>query len=273
MDFKPGTKEFGDFLRSYEQAQLTERLVKDKPFYARIDGRTFSTFTRGLDKPYDKVLMSCMQDATIQLVKNFKASIGYTQSDEISLFWPATDDKPESEIIFGGKIHKLTSLLASAATSYFIAALHAYRPTLICRHPHFDCRVIQADDEEIIASVLEDRSHDCYKNAIQGTAQANFSHKELQGVNTKDQIMMLTEKQINVFSYPLPFIYGSYYRNQKIQRCLTAEELNRIPNEYRPKEDELVTRSTVKSIPIALFSGVTNKQGVMFDGEEPKFED
>ena len=40
----------GDRMKSYE---TTEIVSPNLPFIVRADGKTFSTYTRGLDKPFD----------------------------------------------------------------------------------------------------------------------------------------------------------------------------------------------------------------------------
>jgi len=65
-----------------------------KPMVIRIDGHCFSKFTRGLRKPYEEWLHIAMVRTTAKLVKDFSATMGYTQSDEITLiFLPKFDEK------------------------------------------------------------------------------------------------------------------------------------------------------------------------------------
>ena len=45
----------------YEQVPKT-RLVRRMPVAIRIDGKAFHTFTKGFQKPFDKVLMQSMQE-------------------------------------------------------------------------------------------------------------------------------------------------------------------------------------------------------------------
>lgn len=50
----------GDRLKAYEEAAEGARLDVTLPIYARIDGRSFSKFTRSLARPYDKRLSDAM---------------------------------------------------------------------------------------------------------------------------------------------------------------------------------------------------------------------
>lgn len=136
--------EFGDRMKAYEAVETERVLDPSLPIYARIDGRAFSTFTRGMRRPFDKRMLDAMVDTTKRLVQSTHARIGYVQSDEISLVWLC--DAPESEPLFGGKVHKLTSVLASLAAASFQYELRqsfdeADASVLCCALPHFDARV------------------------------------------------------------------------------------------------------------------------------------
>ena len=51
----------GDRMKGYENVSrnyLTRRI----PAIIRIDGKAFHTFTRGMKKPFERILMSTMQD-------------------------------------------------------------------------------------------------------------------------------------------------------------------------------------------------------------------
>ena len=96
------TDEFGARMKSYESSETARRVDVQLPIYARIDGRSFSRFTRGMDRPFDQKMTDAMIETTKHLVHETHAKIGYTQSDEISLVWLA--DGPESDVFFSGKI-------------------------------------------------------------------------------------------------------------------------------------------------------------------------
>jgi tRNAHis guanylyltransferase len=83
----------GDRMKGYESAEAGRRLMPLVPVMARIDGRCFSSFTRGMRRPYDPTMSEAMIDTTVQLVKETNACMGYTQSDEITLAWHSTDPK------------------------------------------------------------------------------------------------------------------------------------------------------------------------------------
>ena len=109
--------DLGDRMKVYEAAETGRRFTPLLPVYARIDGRCFSTFTDGLDRPFDDRLSRAMVETVKYLVGETYARIGYTQSDEISLVWQQA--RYDSEMLFGGKVQKLVSVLAAMATAKF----------------------------------------------------------------------------------------------------------------------------------------------------------
>ena len=60
----------------------------NKTFVMRLDGVSFHVFTRGIRKPFDERLRMSLVRTTEDLVTKFQASLGYAQSDEISLVFP-----------------------------------------------------------------------------------------------------------------------------------------------------------------------------------------
>lgn len=75
----------GDRMKGYENIArnyLTRRI----PTIIRVDGKAFHTFTRGMEKPFDRILMTTMQNTMKYLCENIQGCVfGYTQSDEITL--------------------------------------------------------------------------------------------------------------------------------------------------------------------------------------------
>ena len=117
------TDKFGDRMKMYEGIEAQRAFMPGLPICVRIDGRAFHTFTRGMQRPYDKAMADAMIETTKYLVQQTYACIGYTQSDEISLVL-----RDDAEPLFGGRISKLTSVLASMATAKFNEVIHKTYP-------------------------------------------------------------------------------------------------------------------------------------------------
>lgn len=203
----------GDRMKEYEGFETGRRFLPMLPVYARIDGRSFSNFTRGMDRPFDAKMSGIMEEVTKYLVKETGASTGYTQSDEISLCWPMDDYY--SEMMFGGKIQKLTSTLAALATAKFVElALTEFPERCAKRLPTFDARVFQLPNNTELANAFLWRVQDAVKNSIQMTAQNHFSHTSLQGKDQKSQLEMLESEGVIWGNYPRFFKEGTFVKRE-----------------------------------------------------------
>lgn len=206
-------------------------LTRRTPMIIRIDGRAFHTFCKGLKKPYDKVFAESMQATTLNLCKNIEGcKLAYTQSDEISLL--LTDyDELETQAWFDKNLQKIVSISASLATLYFNKSFKdlsdswcdnyyqiwntskeddKYFETLCNRQftATFDSRAFCLPKEEV-ANYFVWRQKDATRNSINSLAQANFSHKSLQGLNVNQvQDKLVNEKGINWNDQPTEFKRG-----------------------------------------------------------------
>ena len=231
--------DLGDRMKSYEKKRTGEKLDSGSIVYARIDGRGFSKFTRGMDKPFDVGLRNTMIEVTRALVQKTLALIGYTQSDEISLAWRNSD-----LMQFNGKIQKLTSILAGMATSHFIIeGLDNIDPPSIIleRYPHFDARVFELPDLHELTNAFLWRYKDANRNAIMMIAQSVFSHKKLNKKNVKEVIEMLAEVGIFVNDFDKESIFGTFIYREKIDHVTytrdtlikNAIDFSKMPHEER----------------------------------------
>ena len=121
--------ELGDRLKEYEKRNETN-ISADEHLIIRIDGHKFSKFTRGLKKPFDDIFREVMAKTAEELHERFNAYSSYTQSDEITLFIPTTQDKMQEQNRphqFNGRTQKIASLASSYAT--------------VCFNKHFSCLV------------------------------------------------------------------------------------------------------------------------------------
>ena len=210
----------------YEQIPKT-KLMRRTPVIIRIDGRSFHTFTRGFQKPFDEVLIKTMQETTKYLCENIQGCVlGYTQSDEISLVL-VDYQRFETSAWFDYEIQKMCSIAASMATmafnkffennvddyrfskwdgvSKYEEGTEEYIKTLLKaveKGAMFDARVFNIPKEEVTNCIYW-RQLDASRNSIQMVGQANFSHKELQNKSCNDiQDMLVLQKNINWNDFP-----------------------------------------------------------------------
>lgn len=256
------TDDFGNRMKAYEAVETKRRFDVSLPVYARIDGRAFSSFTRGMARPFDIRMTTAMVETTRQLVQHTHARMGYVQSDEISLVWQADGDG--SDIFFSGKIQKMVSVLASLAAAKFVTVCpEGYADRL----PHFDCRVFQLPSRTEAANAFLWRAMDCKKNAISMVAQSLFSAKQLHGKNQSDMHRMVAEAGVVFDEFPVAFRRGTFLRRETVSRMLSANELARIPENHRPTGP--VLRTAIEAIDMPEFNRVANREAVIFEGEPP----
>lgn len=209
----------------YEKIPQT-KLMRRTPVAIRIDGKAFHTFTKGFDKPFDRILMNSMQATMKYLCENIQGCVfGFTQSDEITLI--LIDYQTfETAAWFDYEVQKLCSVAASMATMAFNEAFYneweeynrwcyesefakdedrelseIYRNKIF--KATFDARCFNIPKEEA-GNLIYWRQLDATRNSIQMVGQHYFSHKELQGKSCNEiQNMLLTEKNINWNNFPI----------------------------------------------------------------------
>ena len=259
----------GDRCKAYEGAEATRRFMPLIPIVARIDGRSFSKFTSGMVRPYDLTMSSMMIATTKHLVEETNASIGYTQSDEISLAWHSTDVR--SQVWFDGRIMKMTSQLAAQATMIFNRLVLERYPQYYNRMPTFDARVWQVPNRTEAANMFVWREWDATKNSITMAASHYYSHVELQGKSGEEKQEMLFNKGVNWNDYPTFFKRGTYLRRVNVARRYTSEELDKLPPKHaaRTNPNLTVIRTEVRAIDMPPITSVVNREEVFFDGQLP----
>lgn len=214
----------GDRMKNYYEVRSKTSLIRRMPVIIRLDGKAFHTFTKGYDRPFDKLLMETMQATMKYLCEHVQGCVlGYTQSDEITLV--LVDYKElTSDAWFDYEVQKLCSVTASMATVAFNRALLLN----VCDHMQsglggynknyqrsltsgamFDARCFNIPKEEVTNCVYW-RQLDATRNSIQMVGQTYFSHKELEHKSCSDiQEMLFTQHQINWNDFPTSCKRGS----------------------------------------------------------------
>lgn len=262
--------ELGDRMKLYEQAEAGRRLMPLLPVLARIDGRSFHSFTRGMARPFDPAFTNAMIETTICLVRHTNACMGYTQSDEITLAWHSTNLK--SQIWFDGKIHKMVSQLAAQATLIFYGEVQRTMDGYADRDPTFDARVWNVPNRTEGANCFLWREWDATKNSISMAAASVYSPGEVHGKNGSEKQEMLFQKSINWDTYPACFKRGTYVQRRTVLKPFTPEELADLPEKHqaRSNPDLTVERAEWRVIAMPPLGTVVNREAAIFDGAEPE---
>lgn len=234
----------GDILKAQEQEEAGRRANPYLPLVARIDGKCFSKFTKGLNRPFDERFVQLMIATTKHLVEQSEALLGYCQSDEITLYWYLDKENHSNrEYWFGGKFQKLTSILAGTASSYFSANVANFLSEKTGSYPVFDARVWNVPDLEHVYKNFLWRLNDATKNSVSMYAQHHFSHKSLQGKTCFEMKQMLADNGTSWDALPRCFTHGTYIRRQKALVSPEDPSFQGLPEVYRPMEP--VVRTTV----------------------------
>lgn len=256
----------GDRQKSFENVEACQVLVPGLPIMVRLDGRAFSTFTRGLARPYDERMSRCMIETTKYLVQHTHADIGYTQSDEISLAFSLSLDL-DKQMMFNGRVQKICSVFASMASVKFNQMVQQLMPEKASLLPVFDGRCWNVNDLDTACECFLWREADATRNSLTMAASSLYSHGELHKVGSKEKHDLLHAKGVNWNNYPAFFKRGTYVRRETILKDLTSEELEKIPENHRP--DGPIYRSVINELDMPPLSKVVNVKDVLFGKDQP----
>lgn len=182
--------QLGDRMKEYYESRTKLLLPRRTYTLIRIDGKAFHTYTRGLERPFDKQLINDMDETAKYLCKNIQGSkFAFVQSDEISIL--LTDfDKLQTSAWFDGNIQKITSVSSSLATAKF----NELRPNKIAL---FDSRAFTIPSNVEVENYFIWRQQDTVRNSISSVAQSLYSSKELHGVNVSKMQELCFQKGVN----------------------------------------------------------------------------
>lgn len=222
----------------YYRSLTDYRLLPKSYVIVMLDGRSFSKIIKNkYEKPFDDKFIRFMNETARYLCQNVaNCKFAYVQSDEISLLL-SDFDSTDTDSFFGYRLCKLQSIIASMASAKFNHLITLDLLDTPCSQDdmkqliqnqkliEFDCRAWNVpNDNEMFAWFLY-RQNDCIKNSKQQTAQAYLSHKELNGLNTDEQIKLLKdEKGIEWESFSDNKKYGRFIYKELVE--YHNEELN-----------------------------------------------
>jgi tRNA(His) 5'-end guanylyltransferase len=214
----------GDRIKKYEAASKTTLLHRSY-IVLRVDGKAFHTFTKDMEKPFDKKLMEAMVSTGEKMAKEMMGfKLGYHQSDEFTFILTDTDTY-ESQMWFDAEVQKLCSITASMFSAYFNSAMGGTEAV-------FDCRAFNVPLDDI-ANVFIWRQRDWERNSIQMYARSFFSHKELHNKGHEEMHELLFSKGKNWSNLSEQEKNGTFITKggRRINKKMTYEEINLIINQ------------------------------------------
>ena len=235
----------------YYRSLTDYRILPNSNIIVFLDGKNFSSLIKNnFKKPFDDSFIDMMNRTAQFLCENVQGcKFAYTQSDEISLL--ITDyDTPETDTLFGGRICKIQSILASLATSEFNRWFTIYNLNKCydnanvgefiskMKMAQFDCKVWTVPNQNDAFAWFLYRQLDCVKNSKQQTAQTYIPHKELLGKSADKQIAMCNDRHIvdwNMFEDKYKFGRFVYKVEKELTTTLpNGETINYTRNKFTP---------------------------------------
>lgn len=237
-----------------QQLPLGGKVKNNEYFIIRLDGRSFSNFTSGFMKPFDKLFIRAMCYTTADLLEKFNCATAYCHSDEITLIFPKQYPNDQNVVttshLFNGRIQKLLSLSAaycSVRFNYYLNNLfdkdnlllnyptNKYPQSLINRisscEQMFDARIIIFNDtnnHEIVNHQIWRSVYDCHRNAVQTYGHHYIGHKKILNKNTGEMIKMLeSEHNIKWDDVPTYLKYGFYCKKELYNKEIDGKTFTR----------------------------------------------
>lgn len=197
LDTPRRTNALSDRMRDYERA--TRKVLPPRAWtIVRMDGKSFSAYTRNLNKPFDDRFATDMDSTAHALVSDYPgAAMAYVASDEISLI---TNDLsgPHTQPHMGGVLPKLVSLTAAKATAVFNAIRADLHTDLApASLPLFDSRAFTVPDVEEVTAYLAWRAADTRRNSLAMLCDAHLGKSATRGKGTADRVQMLADAGID----------------------------------------------------------------------------
>jgi len=241
------TMTLGDRMKMYENQNLpaSGKVEKEEYFIIRLDGRSFSNFTSGFVKPFDKIFIKAMCYTAEDLLEKFACRTAYCHSDEITLIftrqWPDENGNYTTTHLFDGRIQKLLSLTAAYASvrfNWYLMVLinssdkyniscdnSTYKKSFVEKinecEQMFDARIIIFNEQnkyEIVNHQIWRSVYDCHRNAVQSYAHHYIGHKTIHGKNTSQMIEMLKETNIKWDDVATYIKYGFYCKKELYEK-------------------------------------------------------
>lgn len=195
-------------LKKLEKAQ---EIILDpsKHIIIRLDGHKFSKIK--FEKPFEDRLGNAMVETTKDLLERFGAYTAFTQSDEITLFIPSlwdNDVKKDWVHIFGGRVQKITSVIAGYTTMRFNSNYSGKIDAC------FDCRVYTCHSDSDVIRSFSSRVSNCEKNSRSMFAHAYCSHNDLHGLSGEERVKFAENNGADWSSVSDIYKYGTFVKKE-----------------------------------------------------------
>lgn len=214
----------------------------------RVDGRSFHTYTRTSERPYDRLIAEAMDAGAMALCAEMMGCrFAYGQSDEYSFL--ATDfETLQTEAWFKGNIQKIASIAASIFTGAFNFARMGQAMELGMKldgpeargwmGASFDARVFVIPSRSEVENYFIWRQQDASRNSLNMLASFHYSHQELLGATASERHELLHQRGVNWNDCPT---------DQKRGRVVVKRERTRLVSYVHKRSQERVEETVAES--------------------------
>lgn len=220
-------KEKCEYYRSIED----HRLLPNTPVICMVDGRSFSKqIKKVFQSPFDDDLIRMMNESAKYVCENVSGMVvAFVQSDEASFYFRDYDDEGCKEGFFDYRLCKLQSVIASMMTARFNQLYIDWQVRSGKRERisdskivTFDCKCWNVPNENDVYAWFLYRQNDCVRNSKQAVAQKVCSHRELNGKNTDEQIVIAKTKGLD---------WNAFDDGKKLGRLIYRESVSYVSQE------------------------------------------
>lgn len=212
-------KTLNDRMKEFYENRTRIQLPRRAYTIIRLDGKSFSKYTKKMKKPFDNGFITAMQLTAKKLCEEIQgAQLAYVQSDEISIL--ITDfETRETQAWFDNNIQKMCSISASIATSEFnkVNLLTNINTNKILSHVpdtimaivtnykpgNFDSRVFQIPSRTEVINYFIWRQQDAMRNSVSMAAHHLLKGSmENKNVSKKKELLLNAGHDWDKFSMP-----------------------------------------------------------------------
>lgn len=187
--------DFSVRMKSYEKYYESE-IDLTKPVIVRVDGKRFSKYTSKIEKPYSMELWNSMYETMNQVCDKIHADVAYYQSDEVTFIFLPKADTGNVSVVFGGRIQKMSSVIASMFTAHFAVNI-AKEELNVPEYAYFDARVFNAPSIGEATNNLLWRIKDAERNFVSCVFRYEFGHKLMQGLSVKEMLQYMIDNGVD----------------------------------------------------------------------------
>mmetsp|Transcript_1930 Transcript_1930/g.4445 ORF Transcript_1930/g.4445 Transcript_1930/m.4445 type:complete len:303 (-) Transcript_1930:138-1046(-) len=181
------------------ERECEHRIPEDRAFIIRLDGSSFSTYTKHFKRPFDTRISRSMLWAASQTMQHFSCSAAYVFSDEVSLLFPVRENATTGEPIqctYDGRVEKLLTLTASRLTAKFNHKISTMpfekgercQKTALEGNATFDARLLVIPEPDVLMDVFFWRWMDCVRNSKSSFGRQFMSQTELNGLSSNQVV-------------------------------------------------------------------------------------